>query len=170
MTALDVPNIILVYVNRARISHPIQTFSYALKLGIEFIILNQLVAVAARGIHRNYHTVAEKRYHYLGSFDISSFKGSKGSDPSGFGSIEVYSSSVTARDDYVQTSVPPPRILEYTRSHTATAEYLRKKRSSSIGGGSKWYPLHMKSALDTLLPRRGDARRARTSTRLCPLQ
>ena len=58
----DILNVILLYTNRTGISHPIQTFSYALKLRLEFIVLNQLMAVAARGWRQE--TYAEKRYHH----------------------------------------------------------------------------------------------------------
>lgn len=59
---LDILNIVLVYVNRVGISHPIQTFSYTLKLRLEFITLNQLMAVAARDVYRQ--TFENRRYHY----------------------------------------------------------------------------------------------------------
>ena len=59
--AFDFLNIILVYVNRVSVSHPIQTFSYAMKLRVEFIVLNQLVTVFGRGFRRE--RFEEKRYH-----------------------------------------------------------------------------------------------------------
>ncbi|KAG6988913.1 hypothetical protein G7Y79_00068g096120 [Physcia stellaris] len=62
----DILNIVLVYLNRVGVSHPVQTFSYTLKLRLEFIALNQLMAVAARGVYRE--TFGEKRYHNS-SFD-----------------------------------------------------------------------------------------------------
>ncbi|KAL8683138.1 MAG: hypothetical protein Q9186_000851 [Xanthomendoza sp. 1 TL-2023] len=58
---LDILSTVLVYLNQTGTSHPIQIFSYALKFRLEFVILNQLMAVAARGIHRE--TFGEKRYH-----------------------------------------------------------------------------------------------------------
>ncbi|KAL8706515.1 MAG: hypothetical protein Q9201_000447 [Fulgogasparrea decipioides] len=58
---LDITNVILVFLNRVGVSHPIQTFSYILKLRLEFVVLNQLVAVAAHGLKRE--TFEEKRYH-----------------------------------------------------------------------------------------------------------
>lgn len=39
-----------------------QTFSYAVKMKIEFVVLNQLMAVAARGVQRE--NFAERRYHH----------------------------------------------------------------------------------------------------------
>lgn len=39
-----------------------QTFSYAVKMKIEFVVLNQLMAVAARGVQRD--NFEERRYHH----------------------------------------------------------------------------------------------------------
>ncbi|KAL8992543.1 MAG: hypothetical protein Q9169_007019 [Polycauliona sp. 2 TL-2023] len=61
VVSLDIINIVLVFVNRIGLSHPIQTFSYAVKLRLEFLVLNQLMAVAARGLQRD--TFGERRYH-----------------------------------------------------------------------------------------------------------
>ena len=59
---LDVLTVCLVFLNKGGVSHPVQTFSYLLKLKLEFLVLNQLMAVAARGLRRG--TYAEIRYHY----------------------------------------------------------------------------------------------------------
>ena len=61
VVSLDVINIVLVFLNQTGLCHPIQTFSYILKLRLEFLVLNQLMAVAACGIQRE--TFGEKRYH-----------------------------------------------------------------------------------------------------------
>ena len=58
----DILTVVLVYLNETGISHPIQTFSYILKLKLEFMVLNQLMAVAARGVQKE--TFAERRYHH----------------------------------------------------------------------------------------------------------
>ena len=58
----DILVVILLYLNQVGISHPIQTFGYALKLKLEFVVLNQLMAVAARGLQREYPE--ERRYHH----------------------------------------------------------------------------------------------------------
>ena len=58
---LDVLTVVLVYLNQTGISHPIQAFSYILKLKLEFLVLNQLMAVAARGVQKE--SFAERRYH-----------------------------------------------------------------------------------------------------------
>ena len=48
----DILVVILLYLNQVGVSHPIRTFSYALKLKLEFVVLNQLIAIAARGLQR----------------------------------------------------------------------------------------------------------------------
>ena len=58
----DMVIVILVYLNRLGISHPMQTFSYALKLKLEFVVLNQLMAIAARGQRKE--SFEERRYHH----------------------------------------------------------------------------------------------------------
>ena len=59
---LDVLTVVLVYLNQTGISHPVQGFSYILKLKLEFLVLNQLMAVAARGVQKE--SFAERRYHH----------------------------------------------------------------------------------------------------------
>ena len=59
--SLDVLTVVLVFLNQLGISHPVQTFSYIIKLKLEFIVLNQLMAVAARGLRKE--SFAERRYH-----------------------------------------------------------------------------------------------------------
>ncbi|KAI4185052.1 MAG: hypothetical protein L6R41_004349 [Letrouitia leprolyta] len=68
----DVLTTVLVYLNQLGISHPVQVLSYILKFRLEFAVLNQLMAVAARGIHRE--TFGEKRYHDA-SLGASSYYG-----------------------------------------------------------------------------------------------
>lgn len=62
VVALDIVSVIMVYLNQVGLSHPIQTFSYAFKIRLEFVVLNQLMSVAARGLKRE--TFEEKRYHH----------------------------------------------------------------------------------------------------------
>lgn len=61
--AFDIFLVTLIYTNQGGFSVPVQTFSYILKLRLEFIVLNQLMDVAARGmrpgafgVNRYYHT------------------------------------------------------------------------------------------------------------------
>ena len=60
--AFDIVVVIFIYMNQLGISHPIQTLSYALKFKLEFVVLNQLMAVAARGIQKN--SWEERRYNH----------------------------------------------------------------------------------------------------------
>ena len=62
VVAFDILVVVLVYLNQLGLSHPVQTFSYILKLRLEFVVLNQLMAVAARGLKRE--TFADRRYHH----------------------------------------------------------------------------------------------------------
>ncbi|KAL8955051.1 MAG: hypothetical protein Q9183_006813 [Haloplaca sp. 2 TL-2023] len=66
---LDIAAVLMVYLNQTGMSHPIQAFSYAIKFRLEFVVLNQLMAVAARGVRRE--TFGEKRYHLNTSVDSS---------------------------------------------------------------------------------------------------
>ena len=59
--SFDALTVIFICLNMLGISHPVQTFSYALKFKLEFVVLNQLMAVAARGIKRK--SWSEKRYY-----------------------------------------------------------------------------------------------------------
>lgn len=59
---LDILTVVLVFLNQTGISHPVQTFSYILKLKLEFLVLNQIMAVAARGWIRK-DSFAERRYY-----------------------------------------------------------------------------------------------------------
>ncbi len=67
IVSLDIIVVVLVYLNQTGISHPMQTFSYALKLKLEFVVLNQLMAVAARGVQRA--NFEERRYHHSSATD-----------------------------------------------------------------------------------------------------
>ncbi len=70
IVTFDILVVILVYLNQVGISHPMQTFSYALKLKLEFVVLNQLMAVAARGLKRE--PFEERRYHHSSAHDAFS--------------------------------------------------------------------------------------------------
>ena len=67
---LDTLTVVLVYLNQTGISHPIQTFSYILKFKLEFLVLNQIMVVAARGSRK--FSVADRRYYYPSTSGASS--------------------------------------------------------------------------------------------------
>ena len=58
---LDTLTVVLVFLNQTGISHPVQTFSYILKFKLEFLVLNQIMAVAARELRKS--NVAGRRYY-----------------------------------------------------------------------------------------------------------
>ncbi|KAI4182018.1 MAG: hypothetical protein L6R41_006261 [Letrouitia leprolyta] len=159
----DILNIILVYVNRTGISHPIQTFSYALKLRLEFIVLNQLMAVAARGRNRDRNIFAEKRYHYPSYADASTMKSSKRGEGE---SLELRPSNMTSENDSFQIFPPLPSVLKSAHSSAAEGivnEELHAHVGASSSGKSGWYPPHMESPLRHLLPRNRYWRRSSDS-------
>lgn len=173
VTTIDVLNIILVYVNRTGISHPIQTFGYALKLRLEFTVLNQLMAVAARGVVRNRKTFAEERYHYPGSVDGSTLKDSKRPDKGGFESMELPRSNTTIDKDSDQVSAPSPTLLKSTSPYTAqnaADDYPSQNRSRSLGGRSNWYAPHMKAPLHNLSSRNSRSRKGSDEHEMVPVQ
>ena len=59
--SVDIVVTVLTFLNQVNLAYPIQVFSYALKFKLEFVVLNQLMAVAARGLKRE--SFAERRYH-----------------------------------------------------------------------------------------------------------
>ena len=110
--SLDVLTVVLVFLNQLGISHPVQTFSYILKLKLEFIVLNQLMAVAARGLRKE--NFAERRYHH-GPLP-------SGKDPSGTTSelpIEVPdpgSSNAQANGSAAEIELPSPTLSRVHRA------------------------------------------------------
>lgn len=99
---LDVVTVCLVFRNKGGVSHPVQTFSYILKLKLEFLVLNQLMAVAARGLRRG--TFAEKRYHCPSFSDRN-----KSSDSRFWASRWALGTSKT-NDDDTEIMVLPPSV------------------------------------------------------------
>ncbi|MCJ1370578.1 hypothetical protein MMC20_001791 [Loxospora ochrophaea] len=63
--ACDIVLVTLTFTNQVDVSLAVQDFSYMLKLKLEFVVLNQLMAVAARGLSGE--TYAEKRYYHPSS-------------------------------------------------------------------------------------------------------
>ncbi|KAI9793460.1 MAG: hypothetical protein M1833_000746 [Piccolia ochrophora] len=63
VVCLDVVMITWVYLNRPDVKDPLQEFSYALKLKLEFVVLNQLMAISKGGHNQhNQHSFATRRY------------------------------------------------------------------------------------------------------------
>ena len=59
--AFDILQVLLVYTNQLGFSQPVQSFSYILKLRLEFLVLNQLMDFAARGMTGK--TIGKNRYY-----------------------------------------------------------------------------------------------------------
>ena len=65
VVVMDLLVIILIFLNQAQVAYPMQDFTYALKYKIEFVVLNQLMAIATKGSRtgmRNKSTFEQRRY------------------------------------------------------------------------------------------------------------
>ena len=125
---LDVLTVVLVFLNRTGISHPVQAFSYILKLKLEFMVLNQLMAVAARGVQKE--TFAERRYHHPStSSEKSSSVLSTKSPKWGLGSLPG-----VPKTDAAEIVVPSPSL---PKVH-GPSNGLSSKKSSAQADGGKW--------------------------------
>ena len=145
----DILNIVLVYVNRVGISHPIQVFSYALKLRLEFIVLNQLMAVAARGHRRE--TYEETRYHHrpgVGEgwdWDVSQFL-RKNETNARVGECDHPRGSTTTGISRPPRSIPPPIFMTPFRSPTTqyTSHSFLFSPTPSTSRSPKWRHTRMR--------------------------
>ncbi len=140
---LDVLTVCLVFLNKGGVSHPVQTFSYLLKLKLEFLVLNQLMAVAARGLRRG--TYAEKRYHY------PSFSERNKSTDTRFWSSKWGLGTTKADDDGAEIMILSPAL---PKAHGSPNDFnLRHDSGTTHGGASP-----MKTSFATSNVRRVGAR------------
>ena len=173
-STFDVLNIILVYVNRLGICHPIQTFSYALKLRLEFTVLNQLMAVAARGIVQKRESFADQRYHYRGSVDESatpkSFKGQHEADTE---NMELHPSITTSDNDSVQVaapSYPTARSSNLVSVRDANDDDAQRHERPSPDEKSSWYVPHMKTPLHNPRSQKSHPRKGSDACDMVPIK
>ena len=145
--AFDILNIVLAYVNRVGISRPIQTFTYALKLRLEFIVLNQLMAVAARKLQRE--TFGERRYNRSPKSDNHWSSGQVGKklgiDDTLAESVEKRPSDASDRA-ILEVAAPAPIALKESSSSIGANPSESKSRplqSNPIGGSAKQSPHSM---------------------------
>lgn len=137
---LDVISTILVYLNQTGTSHPIQTFSYIFKFRLEFAVLNQLMAVAARGIRRE--TFGEKRYHktatggssYYGENHENHQLSEMAEHPEDSRGSRKKASRSEASKGHTEITVPAP-ILEEVGSRTRSDQF------SADDGDDSFLPL-----------------------------
>ena len=134
---LDVLNICLVYVNRIGISHPVQTFSYAVRLRVEFIVLNQLTAVA--GQKSQQERFKGKRYHRPSNlrdeWDVEKPPGKRKNTKMTCPTCLQVMPSDTFRNPFPSVSVPDPIFLTIPQTtctkNSPNFEWpLRSKRRS----------------------------------------
>lgn len=121
---LDMVVVILIYLNQVGISHPLQTFSYSVKMKLEFVILNQLMAVAARGIQRA--SFAERRYHHSSTEDAFNAECRQWDEKSDSGAEKEHrksrqnSNRLPSRHS-AQVNVPVPALSKSSRNSWASA-------------------------------------------------
>ncbi|KAL8868545.1 MAG: hypothetical protein Q9174_004922 [Haloplaca sp. 1 TL-2023] len=121
---LDIVAVLMVYLNQTGMSHPIQAFSYAIKFRLEFVVLNQLMAVAARGVRRE--TFGEKRYHLNNSVDSSQWdQHFHSTEPSDFqpGNLKQTSDQSNTQQSKGSTDITvPAEALEAVKSRSRSEQ------------------------------------------------
>ncbi|KAI4216045.1 MAG: hypothetical protein LQ351_001541 [Letrouitia transgressa] len=136
--AFDILTVVLVYLNQLGTSHPIQNFSYALKLRLEFIVLNQLMAVAARGVRRE--TFEEKRYHHPSTSQNTSEWDNNFLDSKPSAALrQSYENMSTTGDGTesgaTQISMPKP-VVEVAAARSKLGQHLSYATSNPIKNSS----------------------------------
>ena len=107
--AFDIITVLFTYTNQLGFSQPVQTFSYALKLRLEFLVLNQLMDVAARRIRRD--GFSRNRY-YLTANRENMLSNENGQGPT-------------------QATLPlPTSLASYTRSSHKSTDQMRPTNGS----------------------------------------
>ena len=95
---LDIITGVLMFLNELGLNHPIQNFSYMAKFKLEFVVLNQLMAVAARGLRKE--TFAERRYYHSGAENAAMSP-----------IFSKKTSNVVSQNDSTKTSSTEPNLL-----------------------------------------------------------
>ena len=155
VVASDILEMVLVWLNINGLSHPIQTFSYAVKFRLEFVVLNQLMAVAARGLYKE--GFAEKRYHHPSTNDEGSLGQAmqqfKGSQPPQWTDSEKHLGQASSRKANSVTAIhiPKPQVAHQKTGSTGSAGVSvlpspslqrDRTRSQRLASSSEGYPQH----------------------------
>ena len=114
--SVDIVVTVLIFLNQVNLAYPIQVFSYALKFKLEFVVLNQLMAVAARGVRRD--SFAERRYHNQMEGNSSGF-GSGGVDEIPLGKLSGSTQSSQSKPKSTSPSglpVPSPALSKQKKT------------------------------------------------------
>ncbi len=117
--AFDLVVTILIFLNQTNLSYSIQDFTYALKFKLEFVVLNQLMAVAAKGLQKE--SFAERRYNYPDPGTNRS-TGTSSADKAGIPLQQFSQNSQDPRENTAGIPIPSP-------AHTKTPRdrYERKQ-------------------------------------------
>ena len=117
--AFDLVITILIFLNQTNLSFSVQDFTYALKFKLEFVVLNQLMAVAAKGLRKE--SFAERRYNYPDPESDHS-TGASSTDKAGIPLQQFSQTSQDPRDN--TTNVPAPSSAH---PKTPRDKYERKR-------------------------------------------
>ena len=117
--AFDLVITILIFLNQTNLSYSIQDFTYALKFKLEFVVLNQLMAVAAKGLRKD--SFAERRYNYPDP-ETDHSTGASSTDKAGIPLQQFSRNSQAPHDNNANIPAPSP-------AHTKTPrdKYERKR-------------------------------------------
>ena len=136
---LDVVVVVLVFFDQLGIGRSIQTFSYILKLKLEFVALNQLMAVAARGIQKE--SFAERRYHHPSTSGEKDYLGA---------SSKKSRQELSKQDSVKELVLPSPTLSKVQGAHDSSSPHsnddatdrgtqsmkakLKKRGTNDVGG------------------------------------
>lgn len=133
--ATDLVNVILTYTNEHYAKEPIQNFSYAFKLRVEFVVLNQLMAVTSQSHASNYNAGA--RYVKDSGWNTSS-TGGVGNPSKATSDRRRLNSSHDSRGNAGSpkpSETSPYHLAELAYGPNPNAKYLRHQASGSISSG-----------------------------------
>ncbi|KAL6718115.1 hypothetical protein ACLMJK_004202 [Lecanora helva] len=135
IVSLDIVVVILVYLNRTGLSHPLQTCSYAVKLKLEFVVLNQLMAVAARGVRKT--NFEERRYHDSSVLDGFSAECQQWENKSSNSPVKEpqrgqEDSQGLSHSDSIQITVPSPTFSKQDKGRRDSIKSTNLRNSQPI--------------------------------------
>lgn len=141
--AFDILQVSLEYTNQVGFSQPLQCFSYILKLRLEFLVLNQLMDVAARGMSQK--NIGRNRYYHTASKDQTL---SHDNAPSQHAKNPHLTVEKNSSNDHAQTrlapsmplpgSISPPKSTYQTRPTNRSGSDVQISGSESQLGSTSF--------------------------------
>ncbi|MCJ1269031.1 hypothetical protein MMC22_008919 [Lobaria immixta] len=127
--AFDFISLGFVYTNQLGFGFPVQTFSYILKLRLEFVVLNQLMDVATRGVRRE--AFRRNRYYLTANREIIP---SHGNAPSQEAKTSHLAIKRDSSEDPAQATSPSPIPSTDIISAPEPAFQIRSTNCSGLDG------------------------------------